>query len=123
MVPDGSCPDPVADVFATTVAASRATSAQLEPSYTRIRFVVFRKNKSPAVRASPSLSSVGSDAFAPKYTSSKLSAANSAAACAVSAAVLAVSADVALVAAPLALVAELVADVAAAVADVDALLA
>ena len=63
------------------------------------------KYKSPAVSASPSLSTVGSDDLAPRYVSSKLSAAASAAVCAACAAVLAVSAAVALVAALVALVA------------------
>ena len=55
---------------------------------------VVLKYNAPSISALPSLSTVGSDALAPKYLSSNVSNAVSAAVCAVSAAVLAVSAAV-----------------------------
>ena len=71
--------------------ASTAASCQAEPLYTFNTFDDVLKYKSPALKASPSLSTLGSLDLAPKYVSSKLSAAASAAVCAACAAVFAVS--------------------------------
>ena len=84
---------------------------------------VVLKYNAPSIRALPSLSVAGSLCFAPKYLSSKVSNAVSAAVCAVSAAVLAVSAAVLAVSACVALVVAVVADAAALVSDVAAAVA
>jgi len=70
----------IANPFDANPVVSTAASCQADPVYTRSTLFVVLKYKSPAVKASPSLSTVGSLAFAPKYVSSKLSAAASAAA-------------------------------------------
>jgi hypothetical protein len=77
-----------------------STLFHAEPSQYLSTFVVVLKYKAPSIKASPSLSSVGSEAFGPKYLSSKESYAASAFE---------------------ALVAALVADDAAAVAELEAL--
>jgi len=112
-------------LFATVkkFAAVNAASWNALPLKTLRLFEVVLKYKSPAVRASPSLSVEGSEDFAPRKMSSKLSNAVSAAVFAVSAAVLAVSAAVADVAAAVADDAALVACVDAVEAELEAAVA
>ena len=69
----------IANPLLAKLDASTAATCQDEPLYTFNSFELVLKYKSPAVSASPSLSTVGSLDFAPKYVSSKLSAAASAA--------------------------------------------
>jgi len=59
--------------------ALTAATCQADPFHTLKLFAVVLKYKSPVVKGSPSLSTEGSLALAPKYVSSKLSAAASAA--------------------------------------------
>jgi hypothetical protein len=88
--------------------------------------LVVSKYNAPSSNGSPSLSTLGLDAFAPKYASSKLSAYASAALALLAAAVALLEALVALVLALLADVAALLSEVAALLSDeaaADALLA
>jgi hypothetical protein len=87
-------------------AAVNAASAHAEPVYTFRLLLVVLKYKSPAFKASPSLSTDGSELLDPKYVSSKVSALAAAAA--------------ALAAALVSDVEALLADVAAFDADVEA---
>lgn len=79
-MPTGNLPEPVLLVFSTTRAGSTDTKPQAEPSYTFTRLDTVLKYRSPAVRALPSLSSVGSLENAPRKMSVKESSAASAAA-------------------------------------------
>ena len=51
--------------------AETLTVCQADPVYTFVAFAVVSKNKAPVTRASPSLSTDGSEDLAPKYLSSK----------------------------------------------------
>ena len=96
-----------------TLVAVGATADQALPVYTFMALEELLKYKAPVTKASPSLSTDGSDDLAPKYLSSKESK--------LAAADVALPAlEVALLADAVALVAEAVAEVAAAVALVAA---
>jgi hypothetical protein len=56
----------IANPFDANPVVSTAASCQAEPVYTRSTSFVVLKYKSPAVNASPSLSTVGSELFAPR---------------------------------------------------------
>jgi hypothetical protein len=60
-------------VMSLAFVAVGATAAHEEPPYTFISFDELLKYNAPVTRASPSLSSVGSEVLLPKYLSSKLS--------------------------------------------------
>ena len=74
------------------LAAVNAAACQVVPLYTRNSLDTVLKYKSPVVKAFPSLSNVGLLEKAPKYVSSKLSAAARAAAAEAAAAVALVAA-------------------------------
>jgi hypothetical protein len=109
-------------LVAKSEVSTASTAFHVLPFQYLITLLVVLKYNAPSSKASPSLSTVGSLAFGPRYLSSKLSYAVSAAVADVAALVSDVAAFVSEVAALLSEVAALLSDVAALLALVDALL-